>query len=370
MVLEGDDKLKIFNFFRKKRTQDIKVKQEKTRLVNMDINPIYKKTMNNMLFPGEIILLDWLNGKSEKDVPPKYFKYTYGIHFHNSRKMLLNNNYLIYASLTESLSSLTIPLLKNILKENELKLSGNKPELISRIQSNLSNEQLEKYIKNKTFKLSKLGIDILKKYYYIVPAHKHGSNDNVYNVASAIRYVKNFNGDYNPPNGDIAWGLFQESLLENRQKGHYGLIRNTILSMGEQLNREEKLKHSLMQYLQVLILDMSGLSNNNRLEHPDFLFIAPGIVSRINQLKIKISIDNIEFQKLLNKAWEQVSVGIPYHYLSKEECLEALKDILNNGSDIEVSEKHIKRIANNKFNQLDEKYFSEKYHLQFPIIIK
>lgn len=295
--------------------------------IENEINPILLKELKNGLLPGEVLLMYWLEGNNLNSNPPGYFKYTYGINAKVAAKKLVENGYLTESSPGEAIKTLKVAELKEILKEHNLKLSGNKATLIERITENLTEDEIVKYIDEKPLQITDKGEKTLKEYYYIVPAHRFSSKDGVYNVAEAIKYFNEFKGNYNPPNGDISWALLQKSYLRNLQNGDYGLARNNILSMAEQLNREKKLKSSLLHYVEVFVMDMSGLSNNNRLHPPKLVIIAPGIVNSIKFLKDNFS--EGEFIEIYENAWSSTRQSLPFHYLTKEECYECLKKAIN-----------------------------------------
>ena len=69
------------------------------------------------LLPGEIILLEWSNHKSEHASIPAYFEYDYGLNAAIDRQKLIRLGYLTVASPSESLESLRVPELKDILRK-------------------------------------------------------------------------------------------------------------------------------------------------------------------------------------------------------------------------------------------------------------
>jgi hypothetical protein len=105
--------------------------------------------------------------------------------------------------------------LKEILKSKGLKVSGKKADLIERIGESSTQEEVGTYIDSRMLEVTNRGKEVLAEYYYIVPAHRNDSKDGVYNVANAIRHVKEL--DYRQNNGDISWALFQKSYIEHAE---------------------------------------------------------------------------------------------------------------------------------------------------------
>lgn len=146
------------------------------------------KPLDEGILPGDVILLMWLNKKSEEVEPPLYFKYDYGIDAISHRKKLISAGYLEPANPQESLRVLLVPQLKNILRENKLPVSGRKDELIDRIKTNLEAKSYEKSISETILTTSSQGKQLLKQYRELTLAHKHNSKDGIINVATALNH--------------------------------------------------------------------------------------------------------------------------------------------------------------------------------------
>lgn len=328
-----------------------------------EVNPIYEQPLDNGLLPGEVILLDWAENKTINRKPPQYFHYNYGINAEISIEKLLENNFLRHSTPYESLNSLKVNELKTILKDNSLKVSGKKSELINRIKENISEKSVKEYIKEPSLIITDRGKRVFEEYYYIVPAHKNDSKDGVYNVATSLEFVNEFTEDYNPPNGDISWELFQKDLLSNQKNGDFGLVRNSVLNMAVQLNREGKSRDSLMNYIRVFIMDLSGTGNGRTLHKPELVFIAPGIISVIRGLIKEVEISNDELQNLYNLSWRGTRPSIPFHYLTKEECIMCLNKSLV-GEEEDVTD-----LIHKKYESLDKTDFESRYNLRLPVEI-
>lgn len=324
-----------------------------------EINPIYLKELEGGVLPGELILMNWLDGNTIHDTPPKYFSYCYGINPIKSTEKLIKAGYLAESSPYEALPSLKVSELKEILRNNNLKLSGNKSDLVKRITENVSEDIVKGFITKKPLKITKMGKELMKKYHYIVDAHKYGSG--ILNVANAIEYVTNFKGNYIPTSRDISWALLQKNYLKNMKNKDYGLARNDILRMAEQTKRENRLKDSLVHYLRVFIMDMSGMHNNNSLDPPELIIIAPGISSAINSLIIKIGLKEEELKKLFDEAWNGTRPSLPFHYLTLDECYACLESYRNG------DEEYIKELINKSYKKINKKYLKEKYDISLPV---
>ena len=90
----------------------------------------------------------------------QYWSYEYGINYKKCIEKFLCSGYLRVSTHTEALHSLTVTELKTILKENGLKQSGKKDDLLNRIQEVLTEDDIKKYVSdnNLVFILTDKGI--------------------------------------------------------------------------------------------------------------------------------------------------------------------------------------------------------------------
>lgn len=165
------------------------MKEFETQARNFPSMKIDKRLMEPLeegLLPGEIILLDWSNHKSEHANIPAYFEYDYGLNAAIDRHKLIRLGYLTDASPSESLESLRMPELKDILRSNGQKVSGRKVDLIHRITEQIDENLYSSAIPIKSLVCTPTGDKLLKKYSHLVWAHKHNSKDGIINVANAL----------------------------------------------------------------------------------------------------------------------------------------------------------------------------------------
>src|SRR5699024_10191509 len=94
-----------------------------------EFKPELLKVDDTGLIPGEIILLDWCNGKSTDKKFPSYFKSNYDVDVPASIDKLLDKNFLVYGNYYEQLKALTVAKLREVLKDHKNKSSGRKKEL-------------------------------------------------------------------------------------------------------------------------------------------------------------------------------------------------------------------------------------------------
>ena len=154
--------------YTKKLSDDFVTQGSNIQFTPNEIEPIYKKKLDNNLYPGEIILLWWVDGKQITHEIPGYFQYQYGIDAIKSIKKLFDKGFIIFSTPYDSLKSLKVEKLKELLKNNDLQIKGKKAELIERIKENINENYVAEFIKDKTYSLSERGMEVTKKYDYCV----------------------------------------------------------------------------------------------------------------------------------------------------------------------------------------------------------
>lgn len=125
------------------------------------------------ILPGDIIMLWRINfgNFTNETIIPQYFEYKYGVDSQESIERLIDLGYIERCSGEESLGLLNIVKLKKILKNNNLKLQGDKAELLERIRDNIPIKDLEEETSLRKYKSTSLGKEVLEKYYAIVIKH-------------------------------------------------------------------------------------------------------------------------------------------------------------------------------------------------------
>lgn len=93
----------------------------------------------------DVLMLHHIVGKEENYIPAqKYWKDVYNLNVQKSLKRLSSNHLLeINYSLNDSLYALKVDELKEILRKNNLKVSGRKKELVNRIIDNVDIDNLK-----------------------------------------------------------------------------------------------------------------------------------------------------------------------------------------------------------------------------------
>lgn len=132
---------------------------------------------NAGLYVAEILLLEYCN---DGDYPypkkgyPAFWWFEYGIwDVTKMLKQLENRGFIRFGNEVESLSGLTGKELKQILEEKKLSKSGEKRELIKRIDDNFKCEELKSLGVKRYYRLTEKGKTELSENLYVVFLHKY-----------------------------------------------------------------------------------------------------------------------------------------------------------------------------------------------------
>ncbi|WP_027640412.1 SAP domain-containing protein [Enterocloster clostridioformis] len=128
-----------------------------------NFNPFELNTKNVDTSPLSSVEKYFLKQMSEQSIENPtvyaYWVYEYSLNFETTMTKLLVNNYLQISDSFADLDYLTVVELKSILKQSGLSVSGKKAELIQRIKTNISIDQLSASLndKNKRYMLTSKG---------------------------------------------------------------------------------------------------------------------------------------------------------------------------------------------------------------------
>lgn len=128
----------------------------------------------NGLLPAEILMLHYApRYKTCNNDFPGFWSYQYAVNDpQHVLDSLYNRGFIRLSSASERLCNLTIPELKEILKAFDLKTTGKKAELVSRLQDSVEDAELDPFVPVRNYVLTELGEQELKDNEYVVYLHK------------------------------------------------------------------------------------------------------------------------------------------------------------------------------------------------------
>lgn len=247
-------------------------------------------------------------GKCNDDYP-RYFNYEYRVNdpikYH---KKVINEGFLVEAEPSVALKTFKVNQLKEILEKHNLNAKGKKDELIAMIVNNIDLQTLGLDI---YYVPSEKGMEHLKNYDYIFYLKNYDISFEQYDS-----YKSRYQYHVNP--NDIIWHILNERFNARNLSADYGLARNELLNMAKVLENEKRYIDALFHFVLVLYYDTSGCGNNNCVEIPEHLIVAPYIINSIHKLK------GYYDDRILDKCY---LYHLPHHYISKGNFHALIMDI-------------------------------------------
>lgn len=272
----------------------------------------------NGLLPHEILMLSYApKYKTTKNSFPAFWSDTYGVN--NPQKLLKSlhsRGYIRPSTAKESLDLLKVTELKEILKAFELKVSGKKEDLISRIADGVSEEELSKYVPDCTYTLTDLGKRELEENEYIVFIHK---NNTIY---IDLQSVNKSMHDAGLSWKDAVWSELDQSSLNYFKDASFGLYRNTRLAMYEFRMYVGSPESAFLLLCEVAAYDLRGDDNWKR----EYLFpyersmitLLPAIIKYLSDMQETLGMTDAEYREALIKQFSKIKLS--RRVFTNEEC--------------------------------------------------
>lgn len=344
----------LFDFFKKKsnkkddetrHNKNTKAKEGiksiigvKTEIINtpseLEVVPVEKiikgmKPNDAGLYPHETLLLSYapkyyIEGNSY----PGFWWYKYGVRdVDKSLKSLSDRGFIQVGSLKSAIEKETAAVLKDVLRENNLKVSGKKAELVQRLLDEVPKEKLNIIFTKYTYELTDAGKEVLEKEEYIPYIHRQGIED--LDIWSLTKKVQDKPGY---PYRDVIWGYLNERSMVHIKNKDFGLYRNCRFSMSEFIKEEGKIDNAFALLAEVIRYDLSGLSNGFSMQFMEIyvdgyfpyknsiITMAPGITSRVVDYQEKKVLSDNDLKK---KLYDEMSkIKLPFSVFTGDECVE------------------------------------------------
>lgn len=259
-----------------------------------------------------------------------FWQYKYGITNMDAQvKSLYKRGFLRIGTLEETMATVTLSVLKNIAKQNGLKVSGKKDEVIQRILSAVDEDSLNILFPNKPYFLTELGQHVIKKENYMKYIHNQPDSDiNIWNFSEMVHKFPSL------PYTEILQRYYSKQAENHLRQKQYGSYRNCIFHIAELDMEDEHFENALIHFFEVTFYDLSGLCNfsdSSRLNEDasqlfsyeySFAKIAPGILSRIDHCREKLNISESELKEKMIAVLS--GIELPFQIFTLEECVDIL----------------------------------------------
>ena len=304
-------------------------------VVEFDIIPIEERIKGKApscdgLHPHEILILSYapLYRCGGENTYPRFWWYKYGIRdLTGIFESLKERGYLTTGSIKDAIGLAKLPQIKEVLKENGLKVSGKKAELVDRLISEVPEEKLEPVFTSRPYVRTEIAEQLICKYEWIPYIHSKLIEDlDIWNLTDLV--LQNHSGKYR----DVIWGYLNKRCMEHAQNRSFGHYRNTKLTMSEFLTEEKKLNEAFVLLCEVVIYDLNCTGNNFSIEvlpisskyffpyEESILTLAPGVLNRLDMIAKENNWDDDTFRKNLLESFDKFN--LPFRLFTNEECAE------------------------------------------------
>lgn len=279
------------------------------------------------LYPHEVLMLDYASSfYTDQNSFQGFWWYQYGVrNVDQCLRSLLERGFLKIGDLQSAIEKETATVIKGELKKYGLKVSGKKDELVHRLMTEVSHEELATSFPKRTYQMTDLGKRELDAESYVPYIHRHSlENLDIWSLNSIV---------HEPPYmsyRDKIWGYLNKRSMEHFSARDYGLYRDCRYHMHIFLNEESRFADALGMLAEVVFYDLSGLNNSYDPQYLDIfaehffpykessVTTAPGIISSIMQCQDNLNLSDDEVKAILSERMKRLSA--PLQLFTPEEC--------------------------------------------------
>lgn len=164
----------------------------------------------------------WNKKKTDFVIPQYYSQTAFGRNVGPALDRLLDGGYLEVGDIEKSIALKTVPEIKAILADKELKTSGNKPELIQRLINNIDPEELNALFPVGVYCITEKGRKALEPYAALEKNDEHALGLSYY------RIMRERKKDSNASDEDILTRLLSQDIQDSYRNDDKGGFQRAI----------------------------------------------------------------------------------------------------------------------------------------------
>lgn len=232
--------------------------------------------------------------------------------------------------------------LKEILKEHNLKVSGKKDELIERLGENLSEDELKKYFKSKTYQISDGGLDFLSKNSYILYIHDNKDISKVFYPSDIVKIFEEKEYDLSEIQ-DIILKYLKRVFDERLTAESWVDFKRYANAIAFVLEDKNELRQALNIRIKVFLFDINNFSVVMEKPDPRKTKLKQKDMSKLTELLHNLSLSIDELKEVFSQSYNEVLFDME---ISKEDSFVYLLKIFGGEDLAKVSDE----INENYFN--------------------
>ncbi len=282
----------------------------------------------NGLYPHEILMLHYASDyrPDAKNRYQEFWLSRYGVKDCDKllNSLVKKDALKIEVNILLNLQALTIPDLKEVLKNNGLPITGKKADLVNRILENVDEDKLPTSSKIKRYVISEMGKNSLEESEYVLYIHRHYIDDlDIWKLNQLV------NSEPKTSYRDKIWDYLIQKGKKYIADNDFGLYRNIKMQMSNLASEENDFQSAYFIFLEVIYLDINDYLGNSfeieylkeDLEHYFSYTNRIGIPSDIdimNDLQEKLHFSNEKLKSDFIEEWSKYH--FPVSIFNAEQC--------------------------------------------------
>lgn len=185
----------------------------------------------------------WNKKKTDFAIPQYYSQTAFGRNVEPALKRLLDGGYLEIGGIEKSIALKTVPEIKAILADKELKTSGNKAELIQRLINNIDPDELNALFPVGVYCITKKGQKALEPYAALEKNDEHALGLSYY------RIMQEREKDDNASDEDILVRLLSQDIQDCYQNNDKAGFQQAITKSARFMEENGEYRKALDAYI-------------------------------------------------------------------------------------------------------------------------
>lgn len=267
--------------------------------------------------------------KRRLDIPfPKQYTERYGYNWKKTINILLENN---LAVLSTDYNSLKVAELKELLRENNLKISGNKSELVQRVADAQLNTDFKK-----TYALTSKGKEYINKYNLFIYNEKNYLYDYTDEELYFLEQSLKEKNEYISPYDTLIKAITLHLAIHYKEKNwsNFGGTYSILYSLQKDL---KDYNNALISWIKYQCCILSGLRYDNYLTPVNEIIFYPYMRSELNNILEKISPTEDELKSIIKQTADEIYQQLPFSYFDTETTIDIIIN-LTKSLNIDVTE--------------------------------